>query len=88
MTDIQYYGIAELDSNGWPVKYLPPLGVGQTPGTLYYLTSDLAGAWPIADRATAEEYADVLAANNPGRNLGVIELPPGTQPVAPPAPSL
>lgn len=70
MAEITYYGIAELDSNGKPIEYPPQPRPGQNPDTIESMTASLAEAWPIADKQRAEEHADVLNANYPGRNLG------------------
>jgi hypothetical protein len=73
MTEITFYGIAELDPNGQPVKYLPFFGQDY-PDTKYWLTADRAQAWRFADKETAQERSDVLNSINPGRHLKVIEL--------------
>ena len=69
------YGIAALDSDGKPVKYLPFYGEGWTPGTSYKLQSDPAIAWRFGDRQTAQETADVMN-STPGNSptLHVIEM--------------
>jgi hypothetical protein len=74
-TAITYYVIAELDAKGQPVKYVPSIGVGQNSGHLYWLTDDLDLARKFADKAAADQHADVLNATNPGNNLRAIELP-------------
>ena len=68
------YAIVERDNDD-NVSYLPPLAVNEAPGFVYRMTPDVTQAWEYADKQTAEEYADVLNAQNPGRNLEVIELP-------------
>jgi hypothetical protein len=75
MDEITYYGIAELGADDKPVNYVPPFGLSQNPGTPYWLTTNLAEAWRFPDKQTAEEFAEVLSASNPGRRLGVIEIP-------------
>jgi hypothetical protein len=42
---------------------------------VYRMTPDVTKAWESADRQAAEEYADVLTAQNPYSHLEVIELP-------------
>ncbi|MBV8182957.1 MAG: hypothetical protein JO045_30030 [Mycobacterium sp.] len=74
-TEIAYYGIAQLNSFGKPVKYLPFLGVSWTPGKHYWLTADVAQAWRFADSDAAQETVD-LVNSIPGNSpeLHVTEL--------------
>lgn len=75
MTEIRFYGLAELDADGRPVKYLPFLGESYDPAMKYSLTPDPAMAWTFADRDSAQEVADVLNSVPRNRHLKVIELP-------------
>lgn len=75
MNGITFYGIAELDPAGQPIKYLPFFGPGWTPGARFWMTADRAQAWRLGDRQTAEETADVLnSILGNGPELHVIEL--------------
>lgn len=83
-TEIAYYGIAQLNSVGEPVKYLPFLGVGWAPGTHYWLTAEVAKAWRFADSDAAQETADLINSipgNSPA--LHVIELDDEGPPLTP-----
>ena len=75
MTENTCYAIAELDSNGTPVRYLPFLGEGWEPGTLYWLTAARALAWRFGTRQSAQDTADVIN-STPGNSptLHVIEI--------------
>ena len=69
-----YYAIIEHDQDG-RIAYLPPLATNEAAGFVYRMTPDRSLAWRFADKHAAEEYADVLNAQNPGRHLEVIDLP-------------
>jgi hypothetical protein len=88
MTENTCYSIAELDSNGRPVRYLPFLA-GWQPTMPYWLTNDRAEAWRFRDREAAQETLDVMNSNPATHNptLRVIEIdcdgPPLTLPTPP-----
>jgi hypothetical protein len=73
---LTWYGLAELDSDGNPVRYLPPLGEGFVLGSAYRLVDDRAEAWRMAEKEFAQERA-VEFNSTPGNRprLHVIELP-------------
>ena len=79
MTALPKYVIAEVGADGRPVKYLPPLGLRELPGTVYRLTGDLGRAWKFVDEQAAAEYADTLNVSNPGSSLRAIKLPSAGQ---------
>ena len=83
------YAIAELDSNGKPVRYLPFLA-GWQPTVPYQLTTNRAQAWRFRDRQTAQETADVMkATSGNGPTLHVIEIDCDGPPLnLPPPPTL
>lgn len=88
MTEPICYGIAELDSNDTPIKYLPFLGAkGWQPGISYWPTTDQSLAWRFGDRQTTQETADLInstAGNSP--EVHVIELDCDGPPLNMPAP--
>jgi hypothetical protein len=69
------YVVAELDSDGKPVSYLPALAAREFgPDVTYRLTPDLALAWPFPeDRDSAQDQADRFNSAPGNPHLTVIE---------------
>lgn len=75
MTTTPCYAIAEVDSKGNPVSYLPFLGgTGWEPGMSYLPTSDRAKAWRFPDRVYTQERVDVMNADGTSAEVHVIEI--------------
>jgi len=69
------YVVAELDSDGKPVRYLHAKAAREFgPDVTYLLTSDLGQAWKFPDRESAQKQADWFNSAPGNPHLRVIEV--------------
>jgi hypothetical protein len=69
------YGLAALDADGQPDRYVMDFIDSAFGGAGYRWTTDVAMAWKRADRATAQAQADESNQVPGNAHVDVVELP-------------